>query len=41
MAESLYTKYRPQVFSDVVGQSIVESALVNACLLYTSDAADE
>lgn len=30
MAESLYTKYRPQVFSDVVGQSIVESALVNA-----------
>ena len=30
MVESLYTKYRPQVFSDVVGQSIVESALVNA-----------
>ena len=30
MAESLYTKYRPQVFSNVVGQSIVESALVNA-----------
>ena len=30
MAESLYTKYRPQVFSDVVGQSIVQSALVNA-----------
>ena len=30
MALSLYRKYRPQVFSDVVGQGHVEHTLVNA-----------
>ena len=30
MALSLYRKYRPQVFSDVVGQEHVEHTLVNA-----------
>ena len=34
-------KYRPQTFKDVVGQQAITNTLLNACLLYTSDAADE
>ena len=30
MAESLYRKYRPQVFEDVVGQGHIERTLKNA-----------
>ena len=30
MAEALYRKYRPQVFSDVVGQDHIERTLKNA-----------
>ena len=32
MALSLYRKYRPNVFSDVVGQEHVEKTLVNAVI---------
>ena len=37
----LARKWRPQNFQELVGQEHVQRALVNACLLYTSDAADE
>ena len=30
MALSLYRKYRPEVFADVVGQEHVEKTLINA-----------
>ena len=37
----LARKYRPETFADLVGQGAMVRTLKNACLLYTSDAADE
>ena len=41
---ALYRKFRPAEFGDVKGQDHIITTLQNqikACLLYTSDAADE
>ena len=46
----LALKYRPQTFNDLIGQDVVAETISNsikankvpnACLLYTSDAADD